>query len=208
MAPVARYYAGRLRAHGSTAGGVDWSSEDSQQLRFTQLLRLVEGERGFTVLDYGCGYGALAPRLLAAGASRYVGFDVCAPMIAAARAGVRDPRCAFADRAEDLRAADYVVASGVFNVKLDASEARWQAYVAATLAQLAELSRRGFACNLLSRYADPERMREDLYYADPGRYLQLCKERFSREVALLHDYGLYEFTLLVRLGAEPKPLVA
>jgi len=25
-----------------------------------------------------------------------------------------------------------------------------------------------------------------------------CKRTYSRDVALLHDYGLYEFTILVR----------
>jgi hypothetical protein len=29
----------------------------------------------------------------------------------------------------------------------------------------------------------------------------LCKRRFSRNVALLHDYDLYEFTVLVRKAA-------
>ena len=44
----------------------------------------------------------------------------------------------------------------------------------------------------------PERMRPDLYYADPCRLFDHCKRRYSRHVALLHDYGLYEFTILVR----------
>jgi hypothetical protein len=41
-------------------------------------------------------------------------------------------------------------------------------------------------------------MRADLFYADPCVYFDLCKRRYSRQVALLHDYGLYEFTLIVR----------
>jgi hypothetical protein len=41
-------------------------------------------------------------------------------------------------------------------------------------------------------------MREDLYYADPARLFDHCKTRFARNVTLLHDYGLYEFTMLVR----------
>ena len=47
-------------------------------------------------------------------------------------------------------------------------------------------------------YSDPERMRAHLYYADPCRLFDHCKRRYSRHVALLHDYGLYEFTILVR----------
>ena len=47
-------------------------------------------------------------------------------------------------------------------------------------------------------YADAERKRPDLYYADPLALFDHCKRRYSREVALLHDYGLYEFTMIVR----------
>ena len=41
-------------------------------------------------------------------------------------------------------------------------------------------------------------MRPDLYYADPCELFDRCKRRYSRNVALLHDYDLYEFTILVR----------
>ncbi|MBC7939785.1 MAG: class I SAM-dependent methyltransferase, partial [Chitinophagaceae bacterium] len=41
------------------------------------------------------------------------------------------------------------------------------------------------------------------YYPDPLDLFDVCKRRFSRNVALLHDYGLYAFTILVR-----KELVA
>jgi len=43
-------------------------------------------------------------------------------------------------------------------------------------------------------------MRDDLYYADPCLLFTYCKTRYSRNVALLHDYGLHEFTLFVRKG--------
>lgn len=208
VAPVARYYAEKLSTHGNTAQGVDWNSDVSQQLRFSRLLRVLDGgEERRTVLDYGCGYGALAERLISEGrAFGYVGFDVCTPMVVAARAAVGDPRCEFTDRHDELPRVDYAVASGIFNVRLEASEEQWREHVEATLATLAERSRRGFAFNMLTRYADVERMRDYLYYADPARWFGLCKERYSGNVALLHDYDLYEFTILVRLGAEPKPL--
>jgi hypothetical protein len=51
---------------------------------------------------------------------------------------------------------------------------------------------------MLTSYSDPGRMRPDLYYGDPREYFDLCKRKYSRHVALLHDYGLYEFTIIVR----------
>jgi hypothetical protein len=60
------------------------------------------------------------------------------------------------------------------------------------------LSRAGFAFNALTKYSDAEFMRPDLYYADPLFLFDHCKCRYSKFVALLHDYPLYEFTILVR----------
>jgi SAM-dependent methyltransferase len=206
-APVARYYADKITAHGCTPQGVDWNSEASQQLRFSQLLRIVDREQTYSVLDYGCGYGALAQRLIGAGhAFRYTGFDLCEPMVIAARELVPDHRCDFVDRPEELPVVDYAIASGIFNVRLETSEAQWHEHVVSTIATLASHSRKGMAFNMLTRYADRELMRDYLYYAEPERYFRLCKETWSRNVSLLHDYDLYEFTLLVQMDSEPKRL--
>lgn len=40
-------------------------------------------------------------------------------------------------------------------------------------------------------------MKDYLYYADPCFLFDHCKRNYSDRVALLHDYGLYEFTMLV-----------
>lgn len=197
---VRAYYAGRLASHGTTPRGVDWSSLESQELRFAQLLRLCDATRPFRLGDYGCGYGALLDYLEARGLKcSYAGYDLGAEMVAAARARhSRQPSYVFATEESVLKGADYIVASGLFNVKLGAEPQPWQAYVLATLERFAALAIRGFAFNVLTSYSDPERMRPDLYYADPCFFFDHCKRRYSRNVALLHDYGLYEFTLLVR----------
>jgi SAM-dependent methyltransferase len=209
VTPVARYYAEKLSTHGVTPQGVDWNSKDSQQLRFSQLLGVLEdAEDEPTVLDYGCGYGALAQRLIAAGKPfRYVGFDVCTPMIVQARTDVRDPRCSFTDSENRVPVCDYAMASGIFNVRLEASLEQWKMHVVETIATLAQHSMKGFAFNMLTRYADRDKLRDHLYYADPGEYFRLCKENWSRNVALLHNYDLHEFTILVKLGSEPKSLL-
>ena len=67
-----------------------------------------------------------------------------------------------------------------------------------TIDVLARAGRRGFAFNLLSLSSDPERRRPNLYYADPAEMLSHCLARYGRSVALLQDYGLYEFTVIVR----------
>lgn len=204
LEPVARYYAEKLRAHGTTARGVDWNSPDSQDQRFTELLRVCRGDRHASINDYGCGYGALAVRLRRDGhRGSYRGYDVAPEMVAAAdaKAGVLDD-CRFTSNADELTVCDYTVASGIFNVRLGASVDAWETHVRATIDRLAALSLRGFALNMLTSHADADRMRDDLYYADPAEWLTHCLSRFPRSVALLHDYQLYEFTMLIRTGRD------
>jgi SAM-dependent methyltransferase len=199
-AMAVRYYTEKLRAFGATPAGVDWHSEASQIRRFDELFRLTDDRETASVNDYGCGYGALADYLRQHGrAWRYTGFDIAEPMIAQAAAShAADPLCSFTTDADALRPADYTFASGVFNVKQEHGVEAWQEYVLASLGALDRLSDGGFAFNLLSAYSDAERQRPDLFYGEPAFFFDYCKAHFSPRVALLHDYPLYEFTILVR----------
>ena len=199
---VRTYYAGRLAQHGATARGVDWNSQESQELRFDQLVRLLAAHQPASINDYGCGHGSLLRYLRKIGLNwPYTGFDIVDTMIAAARAESGDDEggAHFVNRREELRPADFTVASGVFNVKLECPAEAWKAYIHDSLDDLAAVSRRGFVFNVLSTKADPDRRRSDLYYADPLELSEWCRQRFSPQIALLHDYPLYELTLLVLL---------
>lgn len=203
LGSVERYYAARVAEHGATARGVDWSSPESQLLRFDQLARLwgTEGGGEIDVIDYGCGYGALVDYLLERGGGapfRYQGFDISDAMIRETRSRA-GPGRRFTTDEGSLARAEYAVASGIFNVKLDADDADWSEYMRRTVDRLAALATTGFAFNALTSYSDADRRRSDLHYADPLRWFDYCKRTHSRFVTLLHDYPLYEFTLLVRV---------
>jgi SAM-dependent methyltransferase len=203
---VESYYTTRLRQHGATHRGVDWSSEASQELRFEQLCRLLPDEGRCEVLDFGCGYGALARYLWRRGAEvQYTGYDIAEAMLAEAHIHLADiPHCTLTHRLDEVAPLDYTVASGIFNVRLDVDPADWQQHVLRTLDTMARSCRKGFAFNMLTTHSDPERQRGDLHYADPLELFDLCVRRYSRHVALLHDYPLYEFTVLVRTQLEPS----
>ena len=198
---IEKYYSKKVAVYGAAARGVDWNSEESQELRFEQVLKICDRTTPFTINDYGCGYGALAAYMRKKNYMfRYRGFDVSRDMIAeASRLFAPVRHCRFFTGENLLSPADYTVASGIFNVKLDTSERVWKAYVLATLKKIAALSRKGFAFNMLTTYADKKRMRDDLYYAEPLYFFDICKKNFSRFVTLLHDYPLFEFTVLVRM---------
>jgi len=200
LAAVGEYFSAKLADHGETARGVDWNGPERQDLLFEQATKVILKPDSFSVNDLGCGYGALLDYLRARYDDvRYTGYDVCADMVAAGRARHADvPNARFLAASEPLEPADYGIASGIFNVRLDCADARWLAHIEATLDALDRTSRLGFAFNALTVYSDADRMRDYLYYADPCALFDRCKRRYSRNVALLHDYGLYEFTILVR----------
>ncbi|QAU45912.1 class I SAM-dependent methyltransferase [Bradyrhizobium guangzhouense] len=200
LSDVAAYYATKLEAHGATARGVDWNGPESHQLRHRQFLRLIENDPDGSIIDLGCGFGDFLDFLRRSGhRGPFIGYDIAPDMIEAARS--------LHGEGEDRRwhvgampaiAADFAIASGVFNVKGTIPAELWLDYIHQTMDVLADAGRKGFGFNILSLSSDEDRRRPNLYYADPSLMLGYCLSRYGRSVALLQDYGLYEFTILVR----------
>lgn len=197
---IKEYFQDKLDQFGVSPRGVDWNSPAAQQTRFDQLLKVVDPSGEFSLLDYGSGFGSLADYMFDKGWDfRYVGFDILPGMVAKGQEHHKDyPQCTFTAQEDDLPVCDYAVASGIFNIKLDVDDETWTAYVIGILEKMNRLARRGFSFNLLTKYSDREYMKPNLYYADPCLFFDYCKRHFSRNVALLHDYELYDFTMIVR----------
>lgn len=200
LSGVERYYAQKISAHGASPAGVDWNGAESQALRFDQLSRVISQPSGATINDIGCGYGAYFDYLRTRWPDiAYAGYDISPAMIEEAMRRHPDEHCCrFSVGSQAAEQADYSIASGIFNVRLEVSDEDWWAHIIAMLDQMHETSQRGFAANFLTSYSDREHMQPRLFYADPARLFTHCKTRYARNVALLHDYGLYEFTLLIR----------
>ena len=197
---VKKYFTDKLVAHGATHLGVDYNSTQSQEARFFQLTRVIDAGSRYSLLDFGSGYGAMYDYLLRLGHDlQYIGYDIAEPMIQKGRElhpGNLD--CWFTSAMEEIPPVDYAVVSGTFNMKLDADFDSWTRIVTESLDKMNARARKGLAFNMLTQYSDADRMRPDLYYGDPCFYFDYCKRNFSRNVALLHDYHLYDFTILVR----------
>lgn len=196
------YFDQYFQQHGATIEGLNYGSKARQQLCFAQVARILQHQphESFSLNDYGCGYGDLHPFLLEHGYTNvdYRGYDITPKILQAAKENFTDvDRVHFFNSEDDLPQADYTVAVGVFNIHNGDLDA-WRDYVVAKLHKLWGQTQRGLAFNLLTSYSDADKMRDYLYYADPLYFFDYCKRNFSRNVALLHDYGVYEFTLLVR----------
>lgn len=167
------YYQERRERYGDDVKALGWSNEESQRLRFKALSEIAD-LRGATVLDFGCGFGDMSVFL--PDDVSYVGYDADPEMLRVARD--RYPNEQFVDRPV---AADYALASGVFNLRID-----WQTEVI----ELWNLCRRGMALNFTSALA--ERKTSGIVYADPFETARFCAS-LTRKFVLRHDYKLNDF---------------
>lgn len=200
LGEVASYYSAKISEYGETPQGVDWNGAAGQNLRFAQLIRIIDPNCHFSLIDIGCGYGALLDFLnMNFNNFSYLGLDISKEMISSASSRAQgNERAGFRTGELQGESADYVIASGIFNVRLKQSDLSWRQHIGNTLEAMNRASVKGFAFNCLTSYSDSEKMRDYLFYADCLDLFDLCKRKFSKNVALLHDYDLYEFTILVK----------
>lgn len=196
------YFSEKIKVFKNTPQGVDWNSDESQNLRFKQVAKVIKESEGFTINDFGCGSGAFSQFLINNDYRNftYHGSDISLDMIDSAKDNYKNDFVSFKHikDIDDMNVADYTVASGVFNMKRNISDSDWERYVKESIICIAEKSSKGFSFNLLTSYSDLDKMREDLYYANPLDFFDFCKKNFSKNVSLLHDYDLYDFTIVVR----------
>jgi SAM-dependent methyltransferase len=193
-AKLQAHYARTFAAHGTSPKGVDWRDEETANIRLRQMLKVVEKPRACSLLDVGCGYGALLAMIQAENLPyRYSGVDVVPAMIEAAKARFKDADFHCADIFSLDTQYDYVVCNGVLTQKLDASEPEMDAFAWRLIRHMFALSRVGIAFNIMTthvNYTVP-----NLYYRDPQKMLADCISSITPHARLSENYGLYEYTL-------------
>jgi SAM-dependent methyltransferase len=197
---ITGYYAEKLNLYGDTPQGVDWNGKESQELRFQQLLKVIPCNHSFSVNDFGCGFGSLYSFMETKYKDfDYFGNDVSEEMIKMANErNKKSSNAHFLKSEKPVKIADYCIASGIFNVKLNNDIQTWEQYILKNLKLLNQRSKRGFSFNCLTSYSEIDKMKEHLYYGNPCSLFDICKRNFSKNVSLLHDYDLYEFSIIVR----------
>ncbi|GBE29037.1 MAG TPA: class I SAM-dependent methyltransferase [Bacteroidetes bacterium] len=142
-----------------------WSSRESQEARFSALMRTLKYNGG-SIVDYGCGTGDLYAFIVRHfGHVQYTGVDFHEGMLRQAKHKYNAEfiRCGFDDIS--FEPADFVVASGVFQFR----DALNPAYYDQIVKDLFSKSRVALAVNFLSD------TRQDSEEIDSELYLQPCQ---------------------------------
>jgi SAM-dependent methyltransferase len=197
LTKIEQLYTENLEKFGLDSKSVGWSTPESQKLRFHKLLSMVDTSQPFTINELGCGYGELFnyAQEYRYPMTQYRGYDISQKMLDAGKQYVQSENALWRLGATINEMADYTTTSGIFNVKFDHQQDSWENYIKHTLKNMFEHSSKAISFNLLTKYVDFEA--ENLYYADPTYFFDYCKKNISRYVNLLHDYNLYEWTIVV-----------
>jgi SAM-dependent methyltransferase len=201
LSQVEQLYSTNLKEKGVNSTAVGWNSRECQQLRFDKLISLVaEEESPFSLNDYGCGFGSLLLYLAKKErrVSAYNGYDISNEMLDEAGrqlTGQQETRVNLFNASQINTQADFGFVSGTFNVRFDASKEAWHQFIEKKLQELDANCSKGFSFNLLTSYVDWEE--PHLFYGDPCYWFDFCKRSFSKKVTLLHDYDLWEWTIVV-----------
>jgi 2-polyprenyl-3-methyl-5-hydroxy-6-metoxy-1,4-benzoquinol methylase len=181
---LAEYPADEIRALAVGAGG--------RHAMALQCLAEVGITPGSTVLDIGCGLGALYEHLAAAGIpSQYTGYDINPQLIQLARD--RNPSATFEVRdilEDDFPAFDFVVSSSSFNLELEHDDN--YEFIERMLRSMYDHAGRAVALDLMTSYVDFRR--PGAFYYEPERILSIAKQ-ITKRVTLRHDLPLFQFCI-------------
>lgn len=192
------HYAARFAEFGPTPQGVDWGRTEDVELRYHQMLAVIDSEKvsPFTLLDVGCGYGGLYDY-----AKRrwpymcYIGVDAAEEMIVYAASHIPEAQfyCEDVLTWETEERFDYVVCNGILTQKLSASIAEMDRFAHALIKKMFSLCNRGVAFNVMTTKVNY--MVENLYYRNPVELFAYCLTEITNKVRIDHAYPLYEYTV-------------
>ena len=196
---ISVFYSDTIKEYGPEPKGVSWNTCDRQGTSFKYLAKLVADETApLSVADLGCGYGALYNYLKChhPPVVEYIGYDVSPAMLEVAREAIGvDTEVTLCLGSELDREVDWGFASGTFHVTLGQDANAWERMVLSALDNIHRYTRKGFAFNMMTDRVDWKA--ENIFYANPGRFLNYCTEKLSRRVRLYHDMSLFQWTMLV-----------
>jgi len=195
---IKAYYSKKFSEFGPSPKGVDWNGIDSQHTRFQMLVRHLKIEGGSTLLDFGCGYGGLFTFLSDIDESiAYQGYDIVEASIETARRFHTSSQADFVSVLPQLRDWDYVLMSGVFNVKGEVDEVEWGAYAVSMINSLLPRATKGISFNMLTTFNDAHLRKAHLYYVDPPELLSKLDIKPPFTVILDHSYPMWEYTITI-----------
>jgi len=194
---VVAYYRDKFEKYGASPEGVDWNGSQSQKKRFEIQVELVMEQMANnpSILDFGCGYGAMATYLQGRDfRGTYTGYDIVDEYIQFARQShSKQPNYRFVSELQKNEKFEILFSSGIFYV-VARREGSWlRDFVRPTIDYMVTLSK---ICIFNFLKPNPDTPNEKLFFVSKEEILELfTKDEFISEC--VEEYGLWEWTLKV-----------
>lgn len=187
---IFKKYDSLLKEHSTGAKAVGWKSEEGQQIRLKTLLSIVRREDD-TILDYGCGLGAMYKYLqddywASVEFGKCTGYDINPNMVIEAQRqhphGVF--KCILIPGEESY---DFVLASGIFcfDQTLETVEKE--------LRKMFSFCNKAVGANFLNAHSKQD---GESSYFYPNDILKIA-EKISKKIVLRSDYKDNDFTIFI-----------
>tara|TARA_Y200000002_G_scaffold383290_1_gene404919 strand:- start:6956 stop:7579 length:624 start_codon:yes stop_codon:yes gene_type:complete len=195
------YYNRILNQHGNNFKGMNWSSKKSQYIRFEKLLKISKLENK-SIHDLGCGNAELLNvlKIKKIKFKNYLGSDLSNKMIQLCNERFKkNKRIKFESfdilKKKNLSKYDYVITSGIFNVKNSIHETYWKKYVFKVIKKMFLSCKCGIGLNFLT--FDTTFREKKLFYMSLDELVKFLRKKISKKIVINHDYDLWEFTVFI-----------
>lgn len=204
---IVEHYESCLAEHGDGHKAVDWPNELDAQTRYRVMLELArdESREKVSLLDFGCGLGALYQHIQTEGLSNrfeYSGLDLselfvqrCAESYPEVSWYCEDLLSEDPLSAEWNKSFDYIVLNGVFTEKRELAFSEMLEYFKLLTKAVFQRARSGVAFNVMSPNVEWSRL--DLFHLSFDILCEFLARDISRNFVIRNDYGLYEYTVYV-----------
>lgn len=192
---VKERYSQQFKQYGYSPKALGWD-KGKQDVRFDVLTSQYDFA-GKSILDVGCGFGDLNTTLTAKYGTNYTyhGVDLVAEIIDEGRKRFTAPHITFSTGSfltETYPMYDYVIASGIFNIKM--KELAGYDFISLCMHKAFAITRDGIAFDFLSDKVDYQY--EHSFHSAPAHILEMAFT-LTRNVMLRNDYMPFEFAVFL-----------
>lgn len=193
---IIKRYTGRFLEYGYSPKTLGWD-KGKQDIRFNILTSQYDFNNK-SVLDIGCGFGDLNKTLKykAGNNYKYLGLDIVPVLIKKAKKLYQnskiDFQCCDFLSTELTNQYDYIIASGIFNFKIEAENN--YSFIENIISKSFHLCRDGLAFDFLSDKVDYKH--DHTFHSSPEQILGIAY-KYSRNVIIRNDYMPFEFSLFI-----------
>jgi SAM-dependent methyltransferase len=196
-----KYYENTFKKFGNNFKGMNWPSKKGQYLRFKELIK-IGNTSNKTIHDVGCGNGELLKFFEKKKISfkTYLGSDISKKIINQCKDNYKDiEKVNFETidilKNKKIKKYDYVFASGIFNIKNNASQKLWKKHVFNIIDKIYRNSKVGCAFNLITPYTTYREKK--LFYLSIDELLVFLRKNVSKKIIINHSYDLWEYTVYI-----------